>query len=74
MTQINENIKIVDAKVFFPKSRPVLRRYGIEDLEIEDATLKRACEIHHIDVGRLLADLLQCEEEFLFESKEAVSH
>lgn len=73
MTQINENIKIQDAVIFFPRSRQVLRLYGMEDMEKEAITLKKACEICQVDFLELQAEILRNEEEFLFTYEQVAS-
>ena len=40
MTLLNENLKLIDVKIFFPKSRTVLHQYGIESLKNEQVRLK----------------------------------
>lgn len=74
MTQINENIKLADAKIFFPRTKDIFLRYGIAADDLNSLTLRKACELYNVNIDELLSDLRECEERLLLNDKDIVRH
>lgn len=63
MTQLNEDLKLKEVCMFFPKSRFVLEKYGISD-EMEHVSLRHICDVYEIDIEEFIEEIRSLGEEW----------
>lgn len=65
MTQINENLKLGDAKVFYPRIRGVFKRYGIHVEGLENFTLRGVCEKYRLNLDEFIVEISEEADPYL---------